>query len=411
MRARLLVIAIIVMMGVYFVRAQPSTDERIRRVENGLVSDWNALPWSKMNIIDRMAHYNVPGVTITVIDDFGIAWTRTYGTTGTRAADPVTGDTLFQAASISKPVTALMVLHYVDQGMMELDEPVNDYLKDWKIPDNEYTAGSPVTVRQLLSHTAGLAEYGLPGYASGPYPTLSQILEGAPPANTPPIRVVNAPGERYVYSNLGYIVLQRLLEDVTGEQFETLAEDLILDELGMSSSTYAQPLREDLQERAAVGHRPDGAPLAERWRVYPEQGAGGLWTTSADLAKFAIEVMLSKHGESNRVISSAMVDTMFTKPLEDSTGLGLGLGDDGGDLKYFLHKGGNEGFKGVMVGYYERGQGVVILTNSDNGDLFYDEVLKSVSFEYGWVREGFSYTQGFILLFGVVFLFFAVKYV
>jgi CubicO group peptidase (beta-lactamase class C family) len=304
-----------------------------------------------------------------------------------------------------------MVLHYVEQGMMELDEPVNDYLGDWKIPENEYTAGSPVTLRQLLSHTAGLAEFGLPGYASGPYPTLSQILEGAPPANNPPVRVVRAPGERYVYSNLGYIVLQRLLEDVTGERFEALAEDLILGNLGMSSSTYAQPLGEDMQERAAVGHRPDGAPLAERWRVYPELGAGGLWTTSADLARFAVEVMLSKHGESNKVISSAMVDTMFTKPLEDSTGLGLGLGDDGGDLKYFIHKGATEGFKGVMVGYYERGQGVVILTNSDNGDLFYDEVLKSVSFEYGWVREGFSYSQGIILLFGVIFLFFAVKYV
>jgi CubicO group peptidase (beta-lactamase class C family) len=161
----------------------------------------------------------------------------------------------------------------------------------------------------------------------------------------------------------------------------------------------------------AVGHRPSGVSLAERWRVYPEQGAGGLWTTSADLARFAVEVMLSKHGESNRVISSTMVDTMFIRPLEDSTGLGLGLGDDGGDLKYFLHKGATEGFKGVMVGYYERGQGVVILTNSDNGDLFYDEVLKSVSFEYGWVREGFSYTQGFILLFGIVFLFFIVRYV
>jgi CubicO group peptidase (beta-lactamase class C family) len=409
-RAHLLVIVIIILMDVCLVFAQSNIDEKIVRVENGLVSDWNDPPWRKMNLVDRMDHYNVSGATITVIDNFEISWTRTYGTIKTGTTDPVAEDTLFQAASLSKPVTALMVLHYVDQEMIDLDNPVNNYLKTWKIPDNEYTASNPVTIRQLLSHTAGLLEYGLPGYASEPYPTLSQILEGAPPANTPPIEVVRTPGEQYVYSNFGYIVLQRLLEDITGEQFETLAENLILDKLGMSSSTYTQPLREDLQDRAAVGHRSNGVPLAERWRVYPEQGAGGLWTTSADLAKFAVEVMLSKHGESNQVISSTMVDTMFSKPLEDSTGLGFGLGDDGGDLKYFLHRGANEGFKGIIVGYYERGQGVVILTNSDNGDLFYDEVLKSVSFEYGWVKKGFSYAHGFILLLSIVLIFFVVKH-
>jgi CubicO group peptidase (beta-lactamase class C family) len=352
-----------------------------------------------------MNYYNISGVSITVIDNFEISWTKTYGTIKTGTTNPITEDTLFQAASISKPVTALMVLTYVDTGIIKLDDPVNNYLRDWKIPENEFTANNPVTIRQLLSHTAGLMEYTLPGYRSEPYPTLSEILKVVPPTNIPPIEVIEPPGGQNVYSNFGYIVLQQLLEDITGEPFENLAEELVFDKLGMNSSSFSQPLSEAQQLIAAVGHRSDGVPLAERWRVYPELGAAGLWTTSTDLAKLAIEVMLSKHGKSNKIISNGMVDTMLSKPLEDSTGLGLGVEDEGGDMKYFLHKGANEGFKGILVGYYERGQGVVILTNSDKGDIFYDEVLKSVSFEYGWFKEGFSYTQGFIMLLFIVFLF------
>jgi CubicO group peptidase (beta-lactamase class C family) len=214
-------------------------------------------------------------------------------------------------------------------------------------------------------------------------PSLIDILNGDPPANTSPIEVIMAPGQQYEYSNFGYVILHKLIEDISGESYETQAHTLFLDRLDMSSSSFSQPLDHDLVAKAATGYRSNGDELPEGWRVYPELGAAGLWASSDDLAKFVIELMLSIQGESNKVLSQGMVETMLSKPHPDSGGLGLGIGDDGGDLKYFLHKGANEGYKGIFVGYYELGQGVVILTNSDNGDLFYDELMKSISFEYG----------------------------
>jgi CubicO group peptidase (beta-lactamase class C family) len=406
----LLVIFFITILISSSVHAQPNIEDQIRRVENGLRRNWSDLPWEKkMNLVDRMNYYNVPGVSITFIDNFEISWTKTYGTKKVDTNDPVTEETLFQAASISKPVTAIMVLYYVQESILDLDAHGNDYLTEWKIPENTYTADNQVTIRQLLSHTAGLMEYTLPGYTSEPYPSLSQILMGEPPANTPPIQVVMPPGEQYVYSNFGYVILQQLLEDIRNEPFETQANGLILEKLGMTSSSFSQPLEESQEISAAFGHRSNGVMLAERWRVYPEQSAAGLWTTSKDLAKFVIEIMLSKHDESNKILSQNMIETMFSEPLEDSGGLGLGIEDEGSDLKYFLHKGANEGFKGIFVGYYELGQGVIILTNSDNGDLFYDEVMKSISFEYGWVREGFSFSQGLLYLVGLCILLYVVR--
>jgi len=410
LRTILLIIVITSILTITHIHAQPNIDDQIRRVENGLRHNWSDLPWEKkMNLVDRMNYHKIPGVSITIINNYEISWTKTYGSIKTDTDNPVTEETLFQAASISKPVTAMMVLFYVQEGRLDLDTPVNNYLTEWKIPENTYTADNQVTIRQLLSHTAGLMEYTLPGYTTEPYPSLTQILRGESPANTPPIEVIMPPGGQYVYSNFGYVVLQQLLEDITGERFEVLADRLILDELDMISSLFSQSLGEDVELISAVGHRSSGVMLAERWRVYPEQGAAGLWTTSNDLSKFVIEIMLSKHGESNKILSKDMVEIMFSKPLEDSGGLGLGVGDEGGVLKYVLHKGANEGFKGIFTGYYELGQGVVILTNSDNGDLFYEEVMKSVSFEYGWVREGFSVSQGLSFLVGVCVVFLLVR--
>jgi CubicO group peptidase (beta-lactamase class C family) len=406
----LLIILITSLLIMAHVHAQSNIEDQIKRVENGLRRNWSDLPWEKkMNLVDRMNYYNVPGVSITFIDNFDISWTKAYGTIKVDTDIAVTEETLFQAASMSKPVTATMVLYYVQEGKLDLDAPVNNYLSEWKIPENTYTENNQVTVRQLLSHTAGLMEYTLPGYTSEPYPSLFQILLGEPPANTPPMEVVMPPGDQYVYSNFGYVILQQLLEDINSEPFETQANRLILDKLDMTFSSFSQPLEEDQAMRAAIGHRSNGVMLAEGWRVYPEQGAAGLWTTSNDLSKFVIELMLSKHDEPNKILSQSMIETMFSEPLEDSGGLGLGVEDEGGDLKYFLHKGANEGFKGIFVGYYELGQGVVVLTNSDNGDLFYEEVMKSFSFEYGWVKEGFSFSQGLLFLVGICLLFLIVR--
>lgn len=349
-----------------------------------------------------MEHHNVPGVSVAVINNYEIEWVKAYGVLEAGKDDPVTPHTLFQAASISKPVSSTAALHYVDEGLLNLDEPVNNKLVLWKIPENEFTALEDVTLRHLLSHSAGFPTMNLYGYREGePIPTLLQILEGVNPSTTPPIRVQAVPGAGYTYANSGFIVLQQLLTDATGKPFADLMQEIVLDPIGMDSSTFGQPLRGTLRDEAAIGHGIDGTPMEEKWRVFPEQAAGGLWTTPSDLARFAIEIMLSKRGQSHGILSQDIVAQMLT-PQIGGAGLGFGLGDDGGDRIYFMHKGANEGFKCVLVGYYERGQGVVIMTNSENGDALYEELLKSISIEYGWVEKGIGIQEAFIIVGAIV---------
>lgn len=387
--------------------AASTIEDRIRRIENGLIKNWNDPPWKKMKFTKRMEHYNVPGVSIAVINNYEIEWAKAYGLLEAGKNNPVKSHTLFQAASISKPVSATVALYYVDRGLLHLDEPVNKRFVSWKIPENEFTSVEKVTLRHLLSHSGGFKKMNLYGYVEGePTPTLLQILDGKYPADTPPIRVEAVPGTEYTYANGGYILLQQLLTDVAAKPFQYIVQEVVLDPLGMNSSTFDQPLPENFRDEAATGHRFNGDHMTEKWRVFPEQAAGGLWTTPSDLARFAIEIMLSKRDRSNKVISQYMVNQMLTPQIEHelgSMGLGFALGDDGGDLIYFLHRGANEGYKCILVGYYERGQGVVIMTNSDNGEALYEEILKSVSVEYGWVKKGMSIRQGSILL-GVILI-------
>lgn len=400
-----IVLVVAAVIGYLFLTSQApsmSIEDRIRRIENGLMKEWGDPPWQKMELTERMEHHNVPGVSIAVINNYEIEWVKAYGVLEAGKDDPVTPHTLFQAASISKPVSSTATMHYVDEGLLNLDEPVNNKLVLWKIPENEFTALEDVTLRHLLSHSAGFPTMNLYGYREGePIPTLLQILDGVSPSTTPPIRVQAVPGAGYTYANGGFIVLQQLLTDATGKPFADLMQEIVLDPIGMDSSTFEQPLRGTLRDEAAIGHGIDGTPMEEKWRVFPEQAAGGLWTTPSDLARFAIEIMLSKRGQSHGILSQDIVAQMLT-PQIGGAGLGFGLGDDGGDRIYFMHKGANEGFKCVLVGYYERGQGVVIMTNSENGDALYEELLKSISIEYEWVEKGIGIQEAFIIVGAIV---------
>jgi len=355
----------------------------INAVENGLrgaVQFAGDKPW---NINERMQHYGVPGVSIAVIKDFKIHWVKHYGVTDKETAKKVGSQTLFQAGSISKPVAAYGALKLVEENKLSLDRPVNEKLKGWKIPDNEFTKKQPVALKHLLNHSAGLTVHGFPGYSSGErVPSINQILDGEKPANTAAIRVDMQPETKFRYSGGGYTVIQKLVSDVTENSFPKAMDELVLLPLGMQQSTYQQPLPAEKLKYAAAGYLPNKLPVAGKHHIYPEMAAAGLWTTAEDLAKFSIDVQLAVKADKSAVLSESMVNKMLTPFVSDNAGLGFFI-QQGKENDYFSHAGWDEGFSADLVAHKTNGQGVVIMTNS-NHPAFINELKNSVATVYQW---------------------------
>jgi CubicO group peptidase (beta-lactamase class C family) len=366
--------------------AQPSDAATHRRhIEQGLVPPVlvSGEPVSGQPLAAHMSELGVPGVSIAVIRAGRVEWADGFGVV--RLGGPkVTDSTLFQAASISKPITALAVLHLVEAGRLDLDEDVNTYLKSWQVPASSFTERHKVSLRGLLTHTAGMTVWGFPGYTVGALlPGPLQILDGLPPANTAPIRVEVEPGTRERYSGGGYVVVRQLLMDVTGLPFETLMQQTVLGPLGMSRSTFAQPLPAAEQPHAAAAYTNAGEPVAGGAHVYPEQAPDGLWTTPSDIARYIIAVQQALQGSASRGISREMARAMLTRqPGTQDQGLGPQLGG-GAEHPYFMHGGSNVGFRCRFVAY-EDGDGVVVMSNGDNGGQLVDAILRTIAREYGW---------------------------
>jgi CubicO group peptidase (beta-lactamase class C family) len=368
-------------------QSKPDTDTaaRIQRVENGIppipLSD--AEPPMALNITKLMQLYNCPGLSVAVIDNFKIAWAKGYGVTEAEGSTPVSVHTLFQAGSISKPVAATGTLSLVEHEKLSLDENVNVKLKSWQVPDNEFTKDERVTLRRILSHSAGLTVHGFPGYAvDEPIPSLLQIFNGEPPANTAPIRVDFVPGTKYRYSGGGVTIEQQLVIDVTGKPFPQFMRETVLDKIGMADSTYEQPLPPARAAVAASGTHADGMLVPGKWHIYPEMAAAGLWTTGTDLAKFGIEIALSKQGKANHVLSEATTREML-KPQIDQVGLGFFLGQYK-NLQEFGHNGDDEGFQALLIMFADSGNGIAIMGNSANAISVGEQLVQSVAKEYGW---------------------------
>lgn len=358
--------------------------DRIRAVETGLlppvVIKGQTPP--RHTIEERMKALNVPGVSIAVIRNYKIDWAKGYGFADVASKRAVTAGTLFLAGSISKPVAAAGALVLVEQSQVRLDEDVNRYLKSWRIPDNELTREQKVTLRRLLSHTAGLTVHGFPGYnSSAPVPTIQQILDGVQPANTAAVRVDLMPGSTWRYSGGGYTVAQLMMEDVTGVCFPRFMREAVLAKAGMKESTFENPLPQRLSGIAATGYKPDGRPVLGHYHTYPEMAAAGLWTTASDLARFTIEIQKAREGRSKRVLRQATVEEML-RPEKQNYGLGFGINERDG-LKRFSHGGADEGFQAYLAGTVD-GRGVVILTNSENGSRVAGEIALAVAAAYGW---------------------------
>jgi CubicO group peptidase (beta-lactamase class C family) len=364
---------------------------RMRRVADTIIPA-SARPGentSGVSLMERMAFYGVPGVSIAVIHDGEIAFARGYGVRETGKPDPVTPDTLFQAASISKPVAVTGALRLVEQGLLDLDADVNEYLTTWKVPPSG--GWQPrLTLRQLASHSAGLTVHGFPGYLrDAARPTLVQVLDGIPPANTPPVRVDTVPGTQFRYSGGGTSVIQQLILDVTGTPFPDLMRELVLDPLGMAASGYLQPLPESRWQEATTGHRASAGPVTGQWHIYPEMAAAGLWTTPTDLACFALGIQRSYAGDSGGILSQATAREMLTPqvPREGEwTHLGLGPFLAGeGETARFGHSGGNEGFRCLMVAYRSGKFGAVVMTNGDEGGtLVQQEIFGAIARVFDW---------------------------
>ncbi|MBK7942550.1 MAG: class A beta-lactamase-related serine hydrolase [Flavobacteriales bacterium] len=364
-------------------RTDDPTESLRRHVETGLCEQVLIEGDSTWTVEERMKHYGVHGMSIAIIDDFKIAWTKSYGVMDTTSNQPVTDSTLFQAASISKPVFAMAVLKLAEQGVLDIDADVNTMLTSWKMPENEFTTTEKVTLKRLLGHVAGTTVHGFQGYRHGDtLPTLLNILNGEAPANSPPVVVDQIPGTAWRYSGGGYCVASQVILDKMGGTIPQHMRDLVLQPLGMSRSSYEQPMPAAMEHNAASGYVPDGSMAVGKWHIYPEISPDGLWTTATDLARFVIDMQKTITTDSGQVLSRATAMQMVEPYLDPNTAVGLML-DNKGSERYFEHGGWNEGFCGQIYGHVKNGKGAVVLINA-NQPAFMFEVMRSIARAYDW---------------------------
>ena len=336
----------------------------------------------RWTIDERLAHYECPAVSVAVIENGELAWAEAFGVLEKGHRTRANADSLFSGASISKPVAAAMALEFVGRGVFDLDTDVNRYLESWRVPENEHTRESPVTLRWLLSHMAGTTGHGFGGVAPGaPLPTVHDILEGRPPASTPPVRVDKRPGLSARYSGGGTMIVQLMLEEASGKPFAPLARELIFEPLGMTRTTFENPLPELLRANAAVGHE-SGRPIRGKWVCVPPLAAGGIWTTAPDYARFMIACRDAWLGRPGGLIGQALAGQMMT-----SQGGSFGLGWEvmgAGSSRRFSHGGSNDGYQCEAQCLLGLGNGAVVLTNAESGLILYWEIFAAIARAHAW---------------------------
>ncbi len=368
---------------------EDTTTDLIKKVETGLTTRVHIADDSTWSIKERMKHYGIPGVSIAVIHNGDIAWTKGYGVMDKESLTPVTTQTLFQAAATSMPVTAYGALRLVEQGKVSLDENINSYLKSWKVPENEFTKEEKVTVRNLLNHSAGIHPRGTGSYSSDEeIPTLVEILNGIPPASNEPITVNKEPGESVRFAYASYVPIQQMMLDVEGKTFPKIMHELVLQPLEMNNSTFDQSLTAEQLTKAATGYLQDGSMVKGGGNIQPAMASGGLWTTAGDYAKFLTNVQQTLEGKRGSGLPKDLTELMGTPYGVGNSGWSftLGLGFqllNRNDEIYLRHHGWNTGFYAEIVAHRDKGYGVVVMTNSTFPE-FNAEVMRAVARTYGW---------------------------
>ncbi len=335
-------------------------------------------------LAERMAEYGIPGISVAVLRDGELAWARGFGVKLVGSGDEVDAETVFSVGSVSKVGAAATTLRLVDEGRLDLDVDVDDYLTSWQIPQNDFTDTSPVTLRRLLSHTAGTTVHGFADFQPHEaLPTTVQILESSGPAKNPPVLVDTEPGTLWRYSGGGTTIEQLVIEDVTEMPFPEAARVHVFEPLGMSRSTYENPISASHGNIArAHDFRGQPAALPRGWEAMPETAASGLWTSPSDYARLLIAFRESWLGESE-FLSQPLAQDLMTEVPPGNFGLGPILEGEGPTRNY-SHGGANNSYKALFMVFLESGDGAVVFTNGTRGQLLIDEVMAALAATEGW---------------------------
>jgi CubicO group peptidase (beta-lactamase class C family) len=337
-----------------------------------------------------LRRHNAAGVSIAVLRDFHLAYAQCEGVISKESGELLWPDTIFQAASVSKIITAVLTMILVEKGRLDLDRPVNEYLKSWKLPDNDFTRKTPVTIRRMLGHFSGINVPSYRGFLKeSRLPSLLDVLNGTGSCDAPAVMVEEPVDGKFVYSTGSFAVLQTILQDVACEDFETLIQRELLQPLNMHRSFFAQPLSGYLSKNAACGHDYDGKPVDGDWFVYPTQAGSGIWTTPTDLSRFALHLQRILKGSSSGLLQQQSLKMMLTPYRESFFGLGFALYSDKGAGLFFGHTGNTEGYRSMFIAHESSGCGAFILANSNNADPVIKETVNQIAFSEGW--HGFNW--------------------
>lgn len=333
-----------------------------------------------VTMFERMDKWNIPGVSFTIIRNGEIEASYAYGRKKRNRKEPVTIKTMFQAASISKSIFATAVMRLSEQGVLNLDVNINQYLKDYHVSTFDGKEHD-ITLRMILSHTAGLNIHSFPGYQHGQkIPTLQQIIEGKRPANTDELFLYMEPGKEFSYSGGGYVLAQKIVCGLLNKDFEDIMQEIVLHPFGMKNSTYLLPLPKDMESDIAFGIDSYDLQIKKGYCIMPELSAAGLWTTPYDLAMYGVEMMKALKGDS-KLIKKETAQAMIN-PVTPFYGLGFFIGEKNG-IKCFEHRGSNTGFHSGMSFYPLSGNGVAVMVNADRGEplvtLLLEAIIKSIA--------------------------------
>lgn len=384
----ILITGLILFFSSSLIIAQSSVvSSRIVKVENNLLPDAEIVfadsVVKQYNIYDRMKFYKVPSVSIAVINNGELEWAKAYGFADLKEKRKAGRNTLYQAASISKSVNALLILKLVQEGKLSLNKDIREYLKSWTFPHNDLSKNKTITLRNLLNHTAGLSLHGFRGYRyNESIPAINEILDGKFPANNEAVKPIYPPNTKMEYSGGGTLITRKILDDNLTSNYDSLIKSEILRPLGLNRSSYIDPLRSGVKDFAAA-YDEKMQEVPGKYHIYPELAPDGLWTTPADLAGFIISIQQSVKGQQNSLLNSTMVREMLsTNSISANSALGVFIEKKDGE-KYFFHEGANIGYRTVYYGSFTTGRGIIIMVNSDNGQII-NEIINSVSAVYGW---------------------------
>lgn len=336
------------------------------------------------SIKERMAALNVPAVSIAFMENHKISWTLTERVIDFMSHREIDKNTVFQAASISKPVIASVLLKKLQKQSLGFDSDINKLPEIWQFPRHKWFKSSSAPFSRLLSHSAGASIHGFRGYAAGGFMfPIIDLLKGVGSANSKPILVDTEPSTALQYTGGGTSLAQLVLQERSRIPLPDLAKIHILDSFGLEHSIYFQSLSEQLAKNAAVPYRSNGLLVAGGAHTNATHRAAGLWMTPSELLKLASKIQSSYQGLDKLPSINKTVSKILASQIE-SMEIGLFLEKQDGMITSFSHDRANDGFRSNLFIHPQTGDGIAIMTNSDNGWELMNDLLTYISEVYGW---------------------------